>query len=98
MLTWIRFPDGGTMAGEFNGAMRPGVIVVIDAVEYVVEDVGQIAAEETPKSRRYGKARQFAPVVYLKARAAGERPAPHAGRADARPRTDRTRDATTNHG
>src|SRR4051794_27105525 len=98
MLTWIRFPDGGSMAGEFSGPLRAGVIIIVDAVEYVVEDVGQIAADETPKSRRYGKARPFVPVVYLKPRAASERPVPHAGRADARPRKDRTRNATTNHG
>jgi len=98
MLTWIRFPDGGRMAGEFSGAMRPGVIVIIDDFEYVVEDVGQIAVDETPRSRRYGKARPFVPVVYLKARATSERPVSHAGRADARPKKDRTRNATTNHG
>ncbi len=98
MLTWIRFPDGGSMAGEFSGPLRAGVIIIIDAVEYVIEDVGQIAADETPRSRRYGKARQFVPVAYLKVRAGAERAVPKAGRIDARARTDRTRDATANHG
>jgi hypothetical protein len=53
--------------------LRAGTIVIIDGVEYVVEDVGQIATEETPRSHRYGKARQFVPIVYVKARAGSER-------------------------
>lgn len=85
MLTWIVFPDGGRMAGDFNGALRPGVIIIIDAVEYVIEDVGQIAAEHLPRSRRYGKPRQFLPIVYLKTRAGSERPGMQSGRTDARP-------------
>lgn len=96
MLTWIRFPDGGSMAGEFSGPLRAGVIVIIDAVEYVIDDVGQIAADETPRSRRYGKARQFVPVAYLKVRASAEPAVPHANFIDASAR-NRTRDATTNH-
>jgi hypothetical protein len=97
MLTWIRFPDGGSMAGEFSGPLRAGVIVIIDAVEYVIEDVGQIAADETPRSRRYGKARQFVPIAYLKARASSERPVTRASRSDKHPKTDRSRDATMHH-
>ena len=68
MLTWIQFPDGGRMMGDFAGVLRPGVIVIIDGVEYVVADVGQIAAEQMSGSRRYGRARRFVPVVYLKDR------------------------------
>jgi len=98
MLTWIRFPDGGSMAGEFSGPLRAGVIIIIDSAEYVIDEVGQIAADETPKSRRYGKVRQFVPVAYLKARASSERAVTGSGRIDARARTDRTRDATAGHG
>jgi hypothetical protein len=98
MLTWIRFPDGGSMAGEFSGPLRAGIIVIIDAAEYVIEEVGQIATDETPRSRRYGKARQFVPVAYLKARAGSERAVTGSGRIDARARRDRKRDASANHG
>ncbi len=97
MLTWIRFPDGGSMAGEFSGPLRAGIIVIIDSIEYVIDDVGQIATDETPRSRRYGKARQFVPVAYLKVRASSERAVTGAGRIDARARTDRTQDAAADH-
>jgi hypothetical protein len=73
VLTWVSFPGGRRIAADFSGALRPGVIVIIDGVEYVIEDVGQIATEETPRSHRYGKVRQFVPIVYLKARASSER-------------------------
>ncbi len=98
MLTWIRFPDGGSIAGDISGPLRAGVIIIIDAVEYVVDNVGQIAADETPRSRRYGKVRQFVPIAYLKVRAGAEPAVPHAGRIEARARTDRTQDATAHHG
>lgn len=84
MLTWVRFPDGGRLLGDFSGALRPGTIVIVDAVEYVIEDVGQIAAEQRPRSRRYGKVRQFVPFVYLKMRASGEGPGTHATAVDPR--------------
>lgn len=67
------------MAGDFGAVLRPGTIVIIDAVEYVVEDVGQIAADQTPKSRRHGKVRRFVPVVYLKTRVVSELPGTDAG-------------------
>jgi hypothetical protein len=86
VLTWVSFPDGSRIAADFNGALRPGIIVIIDAVEYVIEDVGQIAAEETPRSHRYGKVRQFVPIVYLKARAGSERRGTPATPIDARSR------------
>jgi hypothetical protein len=73
MLTWISFPDGRRIAADFSGMLRAGTIVIIDGVEYVVEDVGQISTDETPRSHRYGKARQFVPIVYVKARAGSER-------------------------
>jgi hypothetical protein len=85
VLTWVSFPDGRRITADFSGALRAGTIVIIDAVEYVIEDVGQIAAEETPRSHRYGKVRQFMPIVYLKARA-GERDRTHPTPIDARSR------------
>jgi hypothetical protein len=86
VLTWVSFPGGGRIAADFSGAVRAGMIVIIDGVEYVIEDVGQIAAEETPKSHRYGKVRQFVPIVYLKARAGSARGETHATPIDARSR------------
>ena len=84
MLTWISFPSGRRITGDFSAILRPGTLVIIDGVEYVAEYVGQIAAEETPKSHRYGKARQFVPIVYLKARAGSERRGSPATPIDAR--------------
>jgi hypothetical protein len=78
VLTWVSFPGGRRIAADFSGTLRVGQIVIIDAVEYVIENVGQIAAEQTPKSQRYGKVRQFVPIVYLKARAGSERGGTHA--------------------
>ena len=86
MLTWVSFPDGTRIAADFSGAARPGTIVIIDALEYIIENVGQIATEETPRSHRYGKVRQFVPIVYLKARASSERSGTHATPIDARSR------------
>jgi len=74
MLTWIAFPDGRRITGEFEGTLRLGTIIIIDAVEYVVENVGQIAAEYLPKSRRHAAPRRFVPIVYLKTRPSSERP------------------------
>jgi hypothetical protein len=84
MLTWIRFPDGRRMAGDFDGTLRTGTIIIIDGVEYVIEHLGQVATEQLPKSRRYGKPRRFMPIVFVKNRAAGERPETQSGRTDAR--------------
>lgn len=84
MLTWISFPDGRRIAGDFSGMLRTGTIVIIDGAEYVVEDVGQIATDETPRSHRYGKARRFVPIVYVKARAGSERRGSPATPIDAR--------------
>jgi hypothetical protein len=86
VLTWVSFPDGGRIAADFSGAVRPGTIVIIDAVEWVIEDVGQIATEETPRSHRYGKVRQFVPIVYLRARASSERGGTQTTPIDARSR------------
>jgi hypothetical protein len=83
VLTWVSFPGGRRIAADFSGALRAGMIVIIDGVEYVIEDVGQIATEETPRSHRYGKVRQFVPIVYLKARASSERGGTHATPIDA---------------
>lgn len=84
MLTWVMFPDGGRMVGDFSGALRPGTIVIVDAVEYVIEDLGQIATDQTPKSRRHGKARQFVPIVYLRTRPSSEGAREDAAAIDAR--------------
>jgi hypothetical protein len=84
VLTWIRLPDGDSMVGNFNGALRAGVIIIIDGVEYVIEDVGHIATDQTPRSRRHGKVREFVPVVYLKPRAPGARSGAHSSPVDAR--------------
>jgi len=86
VLTWVSFPDGARIAADINGALRPGIIVIVDGVEYVIEDVGQIAAEETSRAHRYGKVRQFVPIVYLKARAGSERCGTPATPIDARSR------------
>jgi hypothetical protein len=84
VLTWVSFPGGSRIAADFSGTLRTGTIVIIDAVEYVVEDVGQIATDETPRSHRYGKVRQFVPIVYLKARAVSARGGTQATPIDAR--------------
>jgi hypothetical protein len=83
MLTWIAFPNGRRITGDFDGTLRPGTIITIDAVEYVVENIGQIAAEYLQRSRRLGTPRRFVPIVYLKTRASSERPATQPGGADA---------------
>ena len=86
MFTWVSFPGGARIAADFSGTLRVGNIIVIDAVEYVIENVGQIAAEESPKSHRYGKPRQFVPIVYLKARASSARDGTQATPIDVRSR------------
>ena len=83
MLTWIAFPDGRRITGEFEGTLRLGTIIIIDAVEYVVENVGQIATEYLPKSRRHAAPRRFVPIVYLKTRASSEPPGTQSHDADA---------------
>lgn len=65
MLTWIARPDGRRITGDFDGTLRPGTII-IDTVDYVVENVSQIAAEYASRSRRHGTPRRFVPIVYLK--------------------------------
>ena len=84
MLTWVSFPDGSRIAADFNGMLRPGTLVIIDGVEYVIEDLGQVATEERPRSHRYGKPRQFVPIVYVKARVRSERQEAPATPIDAR--------------
>jgi hypothetical protein len=84
MLTWIRFPDGRRIAAEFHGTLRPGTIVIIDGVEYVIEYLGQVATQQLPRSRRYGKPRRFMPMVFVENRAVGERPQTQSGGIDGR--------------
>jgi len=83
VLTWIWFADGRRMAAEFHGTLRHGTIVIIDGVEYVVAHLGQVATQQLPRSRRYGRPRRFMPMVFVENRAVSERRT-HSGDIDAR--------------